>query len=74
MNLYLLSQNVKVGYDTYESCIVCADDEDDAANITPGSNWGETWCHSPGQVAVEFLGVAAEGIKRGVILASFNAG
>lgn len=100
MNLYLLSQNVVDGYDTYDSCVVCAEDEKEARLIHPSSfvthyddkNWfgtytkgGEyitegdycrTWVarEDVDQIEVTFLGVASEATKKGVILASFNAG
>jgi len=35
MKLYLLSQNDNNGYDTYDSCIVCAENEQDAITISP---------------------------------------
>lgn len=35
MNIYLLSQSVNTGYDTYDSCIVTAIDEEDARTIHP---------------------------------------
>lgn len=79
MNLYLLTQKVNTGYDTYDSCVVAAESEDDAKTIQPRelefepddsfSDWA-----SPEYVFVEYLGVAAESVKRGVICASFNAG
>lgn len=37
MNLYLLSQTVNNDYDTFDSCVVCADNEDDARMINPNS-------------------------------------
>jgi len=73
MNLYLLSQDQNDDYDTYDSCIVAAADEESAKLITPGS-WGYSWCKSPEYVDVELIGKALEGTKEGVILASFNAG
>ena len=35
MKLYLLSQDVNNGYDTYDSCVVCAEDEDAARRVHP---------------------------------------
>jgi len=35
MNLYLLTQFVNKGYDTYRGCIVAADSEEDARCINP---------------------------------------
>lgn len=81
MRLYKLSQNVNNGYDTYDSCIVAAENEDEAAEIHPdgflnntleNDEW-YTWCRIE-DVKVEYIGEAKEGIERGVILASFNAG
>ena len=33
--LWLLTQNVNNGYDTYDSCVVCADTEDEAKQTSP---------------------------------------
>ncbi len=73
MNLYLLSQNVNDGYDTYDSCVVAAESSDEARTITPSSGYKSSWC-SPDEVVVKFIGNAAEGVKAGIVLASFNAG
>ena len=35
MNLYLLTQDVNVGWDTYDSAIVCAESEAEAVKIHP---------------------------------------
>lgn len=35
MNLYLLEQSVNDYYDTYDSCVVCAKDEESARIISP---------------------------------------
>ena len=35
MNLYLLTQTVNRGYDTFDSCVVCAPNEDQAKTIHP---------------------------------------
>ena len=79
MNLYKISQNENIGYDTYDSAIVAAESEDKAKLIHPdkhdefGCLYG-SWCSSPDLVKVIYIGIAAEGTKPGVILASFNAG
>ena len=82
MNLYLLMQNVTMGYDTYDSVVVAAETEEEARLIHP-ENWSDnpwnrryahSWAISPEDVTVELLGVAVEGIEKGVILSSFNAG
>lgn len=81
MNLYKISQTVNRDYDTYDSAIVCASDEETARNTHPNIElltsrltWTNgDWC-KPHQVVVELIGSAAPGIPAGVILASFNAG
>lgn len=35
MNLYLISQTENIGYDTYDSAVVCAESEEEAKNIYP---------------------------------------
>ena len=84
MKLYKLTQEVNNDYDTYNSCVVAAKNEDEARLIHPDEwpdvkkvdNWAmfSVWAYKPDQVAVEYLGTAKPGTKKGVILASFNAG
>lgn len=85
MKLYRISQTENVDYDTYDSAVVAAPDEHTARIMNPATgeektewlrenNPFEEWCYSPDQVTVEYIGEAAEGIKQGVICASFNAG
>ena len=78
MKLFHISQNENHEYDTYDSAVVCAQDADDARTISPDSGrWDGSfgaWCSSPDKVEVKYLGEAAEGIERGVVCASFNAG
>lgn len=37
MNLYLLTQDTVRGYDTYDSCVVCAESEEEAQKIVPNT-------------------------------------
>lgn len=89
MKLYLISQNENSGYDTYDSAVVAAPDEEMARNISPlrgeweGKNlfmdWNEAnifseWATRPENVNVKYIGEAIEGTKIGVILSSYNAG
>ncbi len=80
MNLYLISQSVNNDCDTYDSCIVAATTEKEAALIRPDSrtwesdSWYSSWVKSPSQVEVKLIGVAVDGTAQGIILASFNAG
>lgn len=80
--LYLISQDENTKYDTYDSAIVCAANEQEARLIHPrgegysfeaSGNWA-SWASSPDNVKVELVGTARRGVKRGVICASFNAG
>ena len=75
MNLYLISQHTNCKYDTYDSAVVAAVDADDAKTIHPSGdwNWGG-WCDSPTEVTAKLIGMAAPGVERGVVLASYNAG
>lgn len=80
MKLYLISQTQNTGYDSYDSAIVCADSEKEAQLMHPDGepvfedNPRYVWCDSPLRVSVKHIGEAAEGIEKGVVLTSFNAG
>lgn len=80
LNLYLLSQTVNNGYDTYDSCVVAAPSEEEARTIRPSSHseWGDerahSWARFPEEVKVTLIGLAEENVPEGVVLASFNAG
>lgn len=39
MKIYKLSQNINNGYDTYDSVVVVAENEDDAKRIHPSESW-----------------------------------
>lgn len=45
MNLYLLTQNENRGYDSYDSAIVAAENEDEARKICPSGmyEWRDGW-------------------------------
>jgi len=90
VNIYLLTQYEVGGYDTFDSCVVCAKDEEEARGIHPEESWDHikteadkrsrwannygTWAKSPKSVTATLIGSAVNGSERGVILASFNAG
>lgn len=86
MNLYKLSQSTNNDYDTYDSCVVCAENEHEAKTIHPSSfakeDWflrvdewrSNTWATCLEDVKCELIGVSSENIKPGLVLASFNAG
>jgi hypothetical protein len=82
MKLWLISQAVNEGYDTYDSAVVAAETEADARQIhpslslddgsgVPSPTWG--WA-PPDAVEAKYLGEAKDGTPKGVICASFNAG
>ena len=80
MNLYLLTQNDINGYDTYDSCVVVANSEDEAKNIHPAwyQTFGEdrcSWTDNTDKVNCTYLGEYAGDYKKSpIICASFNAG
>ena len=83
LKLYLLTQNDNRGYDTYDSCLVAANSEDEARQIHPCQMWDCSyggykrcdWANSPKSVIVEAIGIAKPSIKTPcVIISSFNAG
>jgi|APFre7841882793_1041355.scaffolds.fasta_scaffold00214_1 hypothetical protein len=83
MKIYLLSQEQNQRYDSYDSVVVVAKDEESARLIQPTGNdtWDDEdyhsiwWCKSPEDVKVEFIGTykGKEKLPH-VILASYNAG
>ena len=80
MNLYRISQKVNKDWDTFDAAIVAAENEDVAQRMHPGGNgrypledYPMCWA-CPADVFPELIGVAVEGTKAGVILASFKAG
>jgi hypothetical protein len=84
MKIYRLSQDVNTKYDTYDSCVVIADNEEEAKLITPSGErfielseddwlYGD-WVRKASDIKVEYIGEAKSGSKKGVICSSFNAG
>ena len=96
LSFYLLTQTENEGYDTYDSCVVCAESEDEAKRICPDEYciWNESkcgwvwknpvdpdaecrvtdWATRLENVHCKLIGTAAQGIEKGVVIASFNAG
>jgi len=74
MNLYIISQSVKEGYDTYDSMVVAAETEEDARGILPSNTAIELfkWAEKE-HVSARLIGEAIDGTESGVILASYNA-
>jgi hypothetical protein len=78
MKLYLISQDICTGWDTYDSAVVAAENENDARDMHPnGTLLSEdldsgSWATNPKHVDVEYLGETKR--EKGVVCASFNAG
>lgn len=76
MNIYLLEQNAVTGVDTFDSCVVCAESEQEARMIDPSCGIKEytpPWC-KPEDVKVTLIGMAKPFMNAGIVCASFNAG
>lgn len=79
MNIYLLTQTQRRGYDTYDSCVVIAADVEAAKSIHPRglgpADWQDqyTWADTPKEVTAEHIGVTLSAQAR-VVCSSFNAG
>jgi len=80
LRLYKIWQDENNDYDTYDSAVVVAADEDAARGTHPYNygtmdplKFGDLWAPIE-KIKVQFLGPAAPGIEAGVIVASFNAG
>jgi hypothetical protein len=77
MNIYLLTQNVAEGYDTYDSMAVIGEDEHGAKmesiRYADPSECNYCWAKYPDQIACELIGTANSNEAK-VVLASFNAG
>lgn len=85
MNIYKIYQDTNNDYDTFDSAIVYARDEERAKRLHPGGGINEnetedgtysSWT-AVKNVKVQLIGTAPENgdeYNEGVILASFNAG
>ena len=67
-------------FDEYSDAVVCAESAEDAATIHP-DNCSDVVTEDPGgtwiklsDVIVDEIGIAADRVKRGVIVSSFRAG
>ncbi len=79
MKLYLVRSHRELGYDSFDSMVVAAGDEEEARNIHPedrgwpDDDWG-VWVNHSERVELNVSYVGETELKRGVVLASFNAG
>lgn len=89
MNIYKIYQTANGDYDTFDSAVVVAENEQAARSLYPGyccspqagvphiplQRAESDWVNDPNLVSVELIGVAdASFQEETVILASFNAG
>ena len=85
MKLFLVSQNHNNNYDTFDSFVCAAKNENQAKNISPYGkyiNWekinefdSSSWVDKKDKINVKYIGEASpEYTKRQIICASFNAG
>ena len=76
--LWLISQEVNNGWDTYDSAVVCAETPEEAQNIYPGGPEDPEWRNrdwaDPKDVKVQYLGEASTMVNVGVVCSSYNAG
>ena len=80
MNLYYVRQTTPVGYDEYDSSVVCAPDVETAIKLHPGNHYWD-WSvkkyvsyEDSSHFEVKLIGTAAKGMEEGVVCSSFNAG
>ena len=84
MNIYLISQNVNTGYDTFDSAVVTANTEEEARIIKPSwdsqiepwdgkNNEYGSWCDAK-DVKVKLIGKSDIISEPKIICSSFNAG
>lgn len=84
LKLFLVSRDDKIGYDTYDSFVVCASDIEEAINTHPEGgtidwdrdrSWcGLVWCDDVQRLSVKYLGIATGSLKKGVVCSTFKAG
>ena len=79
MNIYKLWQDEVRGYDTYDSCVVIAEDEQKAKDLSikelcSGDVWvrARKWTSNWTKIEAQFLGTSE--LPEQMVIASFNAG
>lgn len=81
MNIYLLTQDINNNYDTYDAVVVSAESEEEARSMHPrgydiaeASSRDDSWVRlgQIDRIKVTLIGVSC--MRKGVILASYNAG
>ncbi len=76
MKLYKISQDINHGYDTYDSIVVCAENEEKAKQVMELDEPDEldSWVTDVKDLTVEYIGEARDGMEEDIICSSFNAG
>ena len=85
MNIYKIERSDEVGYDEFDSMIVAANSEDDAKSIHPydhadnltinfDNDYGSWVKKAEIDTLLNVTCIGETELKKGVILASFNAG
>ena len=77
MNIYLLSQSYNDEYDTFDSIVVSAPDEDSAKKMSPYWNeqhpeFSEQAWAPISEIQVQLIGRSC--VEQKIIISSFNAG
>ena len=87
--LFLVKRTDKIGWDEYDSFVVCAKDADEARRVFPGGEvffkddeesrnyflWRWSWTDAIETLEVTCIGVASPRLeRRQVVCASYNAG
>ena len=84
MKIYKISQDVNNDYDTFDSAVVFAENEEEAKRINPNNfekdlhenmeSWELRCWANINDIKVEYIGENKDVKEKGLILASFNAG
>lgn len=78
MKLWIIYQSRNTSSSAYSAAVVSADDEETARNTHPDgclNTWmrEHTWCISPDQVTVAYIGESDVIVDEGVVLAALNS-
>ena len=66
MKLYLLTQDQNQSDDSFDSCVVVAENKEAARNVHPMNDWDrvDVWTYDPEDVDVFYLGNARKDIEK----------
>lgn len=75
MNIYLVTQNFNNTYDTFDSMIIIAKDDEKAKDISilDRKDDPDTWA-TRNHLKADLLGKAVKGSEEKIVFQSFNAG